>query len=328
MSGTNKGKVCTSNIDCGNASCYPEVLKEFFFFREAEPGVAVLTGKTEPSGGRVTLSWPATANADKYKLYYGFNPGQYMTTVDIPGTAGTVTRTIEGLANGVNYYFAVTSANNKNQESSYSNEVKLKPMDTEAPPAPNASATGGDEKISVFWAPVSGAVRYIAYIGSQPRNGGQTEYAYSRPVTVTPPANTPNITFTGLATGGLNNESTYYLSVRSIDMYGNISAYSPEMQIRPNRPTIVSAVPASQSVVLTWLPFAGARSYVISYPLNKGGTQTLTIEAGRYSTTISNLTNGVAYPFTLKVIKTNGGTTEESPEVTATPCTSASCAKN
>jgi len=71
----------------------------------------------------VSLKWGASpsANVGGYKLYYGTASRQYSANVD----AGTSTAyTLDGLADGVTYYFAVTAYNTaRSTESAFSNEV-------------------------------------------------------------------------------------------------------------------------------------------------------------------------------------------------------------
>ncbi len=266
MFGANAGRTCNSDANCNNiaGSCLPEVLKEFFFFREGQSGIPSIEGSVDPLGTKVTLQWAPVVNAVKYKIYYGLNPGQYVFTTEIPAqNKSEMVKTIDGLANGLNYYFAVTALTSKNQESIFSNELKLKPADSTPAAVPNLQVSSGDGKISLFWQKVPDAVSYIAYIGANPRGSGQ--YAISAVVRLDPGANQPNHIFSSAGSGGLNNDTTYYVSVRSVDQYGNISDYAPEIAKKPNEPYLTSALSGSSSFTLNWLPFVGATGYVIYY---------------------------------------------------------------
>ncbi|MFA5407116.1 MAG: fibronectin type III domain-containing protein, partial [Candidatus Nanoarchaeia archaeon] len=241
MFGQNSGKTCTSDANCNNliGSCLPEVLKEYFFFREITPGVPVLQGSVDPLGKKVTLEWAAVPNATKYKIYYGLSSGQYAYNLEVTAVSGTNNKTIDNLVNGLNYYFAVTALTDKNSESFFSNEVKLKPQDITPPAIPSLQASAGDGKITLFWNSVPEAVSYIAYLGTMPKND-ENEYAFSVIVRTIPPANTPNVIFTGVNGGPLNENTDYYVSVRSVDQYGNISNYAPEIIKRTNEPYLIS----------------------------------------------------------------------------------------
>mgnify|MGYP000844684044 CR=1 FL=1 len=220
MSGSNLGKVCTSDANCGNVagSCWPEVLKEFFFFREVVPGVPVITGSTNAQGGKVILRWQPTANAQKYKIYYGLQSGNYTKTAEVTGTGRELTKEISSLVNGLNYYFVVTALTSKNQESAFSNELKLKPVDTTPPAVPVLRARPNNTDIILSWDSVPEATSYIASWGAQ---SGQ--YSISNTIAA---STTPTHTFSGF-----NSGSTYYVSVRSVDQYGNKSAYASEVSV-------------------------------------------------------------------------------------------------
>lgn len=325
MAGVNSGKVCTSDADCANVSgsCLPEVLKEFFFFQGTEPSAPTITGSAAAVGGSVTLRWSPAANAAKYKVYYGRGAGQYSETVDVAaaGAGREITKTIPNLVNGLTYYFSVTSLTAKNQESAHSNELKIKVADTTPPAVPLVRGSGGVDtanpdkgRIGLFWAPVPEAVSYIAYLGVQPRNGGEHEYTTNTTIRSIPAANTPNATFSGL-----NNGTQYYLSVRSVDQYGNVSEYAPEITVNPNRPYLTSAEVGSGGVTLKWLPFVGAQGYTITYAGRGSEGQTVTVNPSVFQYTIGNLTPGVRYTFTVTAKKTGTQNSDPSNQVTATP---------
>ncbi len=320
MFGPKVGQTCSSDTNCNNVagSCLPEVLKEFFFFREGEPGIPSIQGSADPLGTKVTLRWQPVVNANRYKIYYGLNPGQYVFTAEVPSGGAEISKTIEGLSNGLNYYFAVTALTAKNQESIFSNELKIKPADTTPPAIPELQVSSGDGKISLFWKKVPEATGYIAYIGVAPRGTG--EYAVSTIVRLDPPTNTPNVIFTSAGSGGLNNNATYYVSVRSFDQFANLSDYAAEIAKKPNEPYLVSAASESNSVTLTWLPFISATGYTITYGQSPGSTDyTLDVSNTVFKSTISGLTNNTPYYFRVRAKKGGTALSEFSNERSATP---------
>jgi len=305
MFGANAGRTCSSDANCSNiaGSCLPEVLKEFFFFREGQSGIPSIQGSADPLGTKVTLKWSPVANAAKYKIYYGLNPGQYVFTAEVPQGGGSeISKTIDGLVNGLNYYFAVTALTAKNQESIFSNELKLKPADTTPPAIPNLQVSSGENKISLFWDKVPEAVSYIAYIGATPRGSGS--YAISAIVRLEPVANQPNHIFTSAGSGGLDNNTTYYVSVRSVDQFGNMSDYAPEIAKKPDEPYLASATGGGGSVTLSWLPFIGASGYAIYYGGSPNPTDMkLEVSSSTFKRTISGLNNNTEYYFRIKAKK-------------------------
>jgi hypothetical protein len=54
----------------------------------------------------VTLAWDASPGAIGYKLYYGTQPTNYITFIDV---GNVLTNRITNLVVGVRYYFAVTA---------------------------------------------------------------------------------------------------------------------------------------------------------------------------------------------------------------------------
>lgn len=312
MFGANSGKSCRADSDCVGAtgSCLPEVLKEFFFFREQTAGVPTLSGAIEPEGKKVTVSWNTTALAAKYKVYYGLRSRGYTSSVEVPAVgSGTITKTISGLVNGLNYYFAVTALTDKNQETTFSNEIQLKPTDTVPTDKPSIMGSGGDTKIGLFWSPVPEAVNYMAYLGVQSR-GTDESYVYpvSKIVRSIPPVNTPNVTF-----NGLDNNATYYLAVKAIDAYGNLSPYSAEISVRPNTPYLVSAIPGTGKADLVWLPFVGAQGYTIKYTSTTlRDPVMIDVNGSTFRRTISNLDSGVTYTFSIIAKRANGSLSESS----------------
>lgn len=319
MSGSNIGKTCTSDANCGNVanSCWPELLKEYFFFRENEPGIPNLSGTADPAGGKVSLQWQPSANASKYKIYYGTASRQYGWTIDIAGSPSEITRVIDGLVNNVDYYFTVTALTDKNQETAFSNEVKLRPRDTIAPAAPSLSASGAvgvgnDNRVSLFWNAVPEATSYIAYLGTRPRTGND-QYAQKQAVYTTPGPNGANYTFANLDANG-----TYYVAVKAVDAYGNMSDYSTEVQVRPNRPMLISGTSIRGGVALRWAPFIGNQGYVITVAGSGGGRSIPPISVG--ATTLEYQVSGLAageYSFTITAKKPNNQTSEASNELRA-----------
>lgn len=85
----------------------------------------------ETGNGVATLSWePPTQNTDDsdlndlsgYKIYYGTESGQFINKIDVDN-AGITEYTIDNLATGRTYYFAMTAVNSLQIESALSDVV-------------------------------------------------------------------------------------------------------------------------------------------------------------------------------------------------------------
>ena len=77
----------------------------------------------------VSLTWIASASPAVigYRVYYGVASGNYSNSV----VAGNfTTNTVSGLANGINYFFAVTAYTAGGVESPFSNEISFVPGPT------------------------------------------------------------------------------------------------------------------------------------------------------------------------------------------------------
>src|ERR1051325_10824346 len=84
--------------------------------------VLILINSLSVFAGSVTLSWAPSSdpNVVGYKIYYGAVSGTYTNVID---TGSSTTVTINGLVNGVTYYFAATAYNILGLESDFSNET-------------------------------------------------------------------------------------------------------------------------------------------------------------------------------------------------------------
>lgn len=89
-------------------------------------------GGDSPSGGAppppppgsisVGFAWDVNTEPDLagYRIHYGTAPGNYSTTVDV---GNTTTYTVNGLASGMRYYFAITAYDTSGNESGFSQEI-------------------------------------------------------------------------------------------------------------------------------------------------------------------------------------------------------------
>jgi hypothetical protein len=176
-------------------------------------------------------------------------------------------------------------------------------------PAPgqvtNVTGIAGFDSVTLSWnAPSTGGVpttyTVTPYIGST----AQT------PVTVTgtPPVTTTTIT-------GLQQGTPYTFTVQATNPTGNgaasaaSSSITPTGPIAPGAPTGVGAIPASSQAQVSWTAPINNGSAITQYtitPYLNGAAQTPTQVFNTASTTatVSGLTNGSAYTFTVSA--TNG----------------------
>jgi hypothetical protein len=91
----------------------------------------------------VTIAWDNNSEVDVigYKMHYGTTSKDYQYTVDVKNNTSC---SISGLAEGATYYFAATAYNDKNIESSYSEELAYTIPIIPPPPPPTPVDTDGD----------------------------------------------------------------------------------------------------------------------------------------------------------------------------------------
>lgn len=97
----------------------------------------------------VIVSWNPNTEPDLagYKVYYGTEPGEYTTSIDV----GNVTqREVSGLEMGGTYYFAVTAYDFNGNESAPSTEVVYYVVDTDPPTITSTTGDQVDRVIVVF----------------------------------------------------------------------------------------------------------------------------------------------------------------------------------
>jgi len=90
---------------------------------------------TAYAAATITVAWDKNAETDVigYNFHYGTVSKNYQYTVDVKNNTSC---SISGLAEGTTYYFAVTAYNDKDLESSYSEELAYTIPDSPPPPPP------------------------------------------------------------------------------------------------------------------------------------------------------------------------------------------------
>lgn len=162
----------------------------------------------------IDLTWSANSESDfaKYYVYGGITPNPSVK-IDSIFIIGNSFRTITNLTNYTAYYYRVTAVDTSGNESGYSNEESVFPVDLNPPSTPeNISVVTSDGSIELKW-------------NSVPETDFHKYYIY-RDVSPTPTTivdSIDNASDTLRTYSGLTNGTLYHLKVVATDTNGNVS---------------------------------------------------------------------------------------------------------
>ncbi|MFB9751156.1 fibronectin type III domain-containing protein [Paenibacillus hodogayensis] len=244
--------------------------------------------------GQATLTWNPVSGATGYKVFQSKTAGTYGAELNtVSGSVYSYNAT--GLTNDTAYYFVV-KAINAGGDSSASNEVSATPQ----VPAPGASviesATAGNGQATLTWSPVNGAIGYKVFQSN-------TSGTYGTEISTVSGA-----VYSYSATG-LTNGIAYYFVVKAINAGGE-SAASNEVSATPRTvpgtPTGVTAVASNGQATITFTaPADNGGSLITGFEvISSPGNIVVTGTASPI--TVTGLSNGVTYKFTVKAINSVG----------------------
>jgi fibronectin type 3 domain-containing protein len=195
--------------------------------------------------------------------------------------------------------------------SAYFDNVRLTQAQAELPPtAPTGlTAISGNGQAALSWTASTGATSYNVYEGTASGGEGTTPIA-------------TGITGASYTATGLTIGTTYYFTVAAVNTSG-VSAASNEASAMPlaspAAPTGLTATAGNGQVALSWTATAGATSYNVYEGTASGAESTTPVASGVTATTytVTGLTGGTAYFFTVAAVNT-AGTSAYSNEATAT----------
>jgi len=269
------------------------------------------TGLTATAANaQVSLAWAASAGATSYCVYRGTSAGGESGTAVAMGVVATG-YTDTGLTNGTTYYYTVEAVNLGGM-SGPSNEASATPL----PPAPAAptglTATAANAQVSLSWTASSGATSYNVYRGTS--GGGESATVIG------------SVTGTAYVNTGLTNGTTYYYTVKAVNLGGTSGpsneASATPLPPPPAAPTGLTASPGNALIMLSWTASAGATSYNVYRGTSAGGESgTVVVSVTGTSCTNIGLTNGTKYYYIVKAVNL-GGISGASNEASATPLSS------
>jgi YVTN family beta-propeller protein len=269
------------------------------------PGAPTITSVT---GGdrQVTVNFtaPASEGGSPITTYTirNVNTGT-LTLCNVPCSAATV----PGLVNGISYRFEVRATNSVGPGPYSAQSALVTPSTVPATPTINAVIPGNGRVTLTFTLANSGGAPITQFIVTRTPDGVATLSVPGSPAV-----------FTGLANG-----TPYTFTVRAININGSsASSASSAATIPfgpPGAPTNAIAVPLNASAQVSYTPPAdngGAPISSYTAIASPGGQQA----SGNVNPlTVTGLTNGVSYTFTVRANNPAGGGAPSSPSNAVTP---------
>lgn len=286
------------------------------------------TGVTaSPGRAQAVVTWtPPSSNGGSPITGYTVTSSPGAKTASVGGS--TTTATVTGLTNNTAYTFTVvaSNANGKGPASAPSNSVTPKST-LNAPTAPiNPTATAGNAQATVSWTRPSS-------------DGGSLIISYT--VTSSPGSKTASVsgTTTTATVTGLTNGTSYTFTVKAGNGVGSSPASTASNAVTPQvpppgPPTGVSAVGGNARATVFWTPpVPNGGSPITGYiaTASLGGKSSL-VGATATQATVTALSNGTQYTFTVVATSAigngpasspSGGVTPAAPSVTPLACTAA-----
>ena len=262
-----------------------------------------------------TVSWTAPASD-------GGSPitGYTATSTPAGGTtslgAGATSVTVSGLTNGTSYTFTVTATNTAGTSAASSPSTAVSPQAppvTAPDPPRNVTATAGDASATVSWTPPAS-------------DGSSAITGY----TITSSAGAPTSAAAGdtsATVSGLTNGTSYTFTVTATNGVGTSLPSSPSTAVTPrpaatapDPPRTVTATAGDASATVSWTaPASDGGSAITGYTVTPSSGPTTPAAAGATSVTVSGLTNGTSYTFTVTATNGVGTSLPSSPSTAVTP---------
>ncbi len=212
----------------------------------------------EPGQIRRLFVYRAEAGPEKKRLRY-----RQAAVIEMENPApaevagGSVRWKDPGLKYGQVYSYRVRAESARGGMSPYSDEVRVAPLLTVAPPK-NVSTTAGESEVSLTWDPVTTKMdgsRHEGFVGYNVYRGTASHSYGEKPLTGEP------LRRTSYKDTAVVNGQTYYYMVRAVDspvlpwresLNSDEVSATPRKVTPPKKPTSLTVVPGVGRIFLTW----------------------------------------------------------------------------
>ena len=276
---------------------------------QGHPYKETVPGKTGQAD--VTFTAPASDGGSPITSYeVTSSPGGITGTLS-GASGGTVN--IKGLAIGTAYTFTVTASNAVyTSESSVASSPAITPITTPDAPTIGTATTLSDSAISVAFTP--------------PSNGGGSPIT-SYTVTSSPGGYTATGSTSPIVVSGLNGGTGYTFTVTATNAAGTSDASGSSNQATTDTrisdaPIIGTATAGFEQATITFTaPAHDGGAAITSYVATSspGGIRGTVSGPGSGEITVTGLTNGVEYTFTVTAVNENGTSAPSSASIPVTP---------
>jgi outer membrane protein OmpA-like peptidoglycan-associated protein len=280
----------------------------------APPGTVV--NPTATSGdGTITVTWSAPTSGGTPDSYTVSSAGLTDCVVDVvTNPSAALSCTFTGLTNGTSYSFSVTASSSSDGDGS-SSSVAATPYGLPATPT-GLTATPGNGSVVLEWNAVTslGGGTLTRYVVTAYNGAGQA-------VGTCTSTSATHCTITGLTNG-----TAYTFKVTTEATGGTSAASSPTASVTPQAtapgaPTNVTAASGNGEATVSWTaPVSDGGESIDGYIVTSSpGGLTCTAVAPDTTCTITGLTNGTAYTFTVVASNNIGASDPSSPSNSVTP---------
>jgi uncharacterized protein (TIGR02145 family) len=282
------------------------------------PGVPCITATVPGPPTSVTAS-AGNASASVAFVAPTNNGGSAITGYTVTSSPGGITATgatspinVTGLTNGTAYTFRVVATNAIGNSVASAASTAITPVAPNTVPGPPTSvvAIAGNASASVaFVAPTNNGGSAITGYTVTSSPGGFTATSATSPINVTGLTNGTAYTFTVVATNAIGNSSPSTAS----------SAVTPSAPTVPGPPTSVTAVGGNAQATISFTaPASNGGSPITGYTVTSspGG---ITGTGSGSPITVSGLTNGTNYTFTVVATNAIGNSSPSTASSAVTP---------